>query len=77
MSYHRLDLRTFGGNEQVSGRIVEAALERAPQREEASTEISPAADAAMKKLKELFSDPAMAARASFRCAPKGRLTSMS
>ena len=34
-------------------------------------EISPAADAAMRKLKELFSDPAIAAQARFRCSTEG------
>jgi hypothetical protein len=42
-----------------------------PQREEPSIEISPEADAAMKKLVELFSDPAIAAHASFRCSTEG------
>jgi hypothetical protein len=41
-----------------------------PQVEEPSEEISPAADAAMLKLVELFSDPAMVARAHFRAPPK-------
>jgi hypothetical protein len=42
-----------------------------PQVEEPSEEISPAADAAMLKLVELFSDPAMVARAHFRCSTEG------
>jgi hypothetical protein len=42
-----------------------------PQVEEPSEEISPAADAAMLKLVELFSDPAMVARAHFRCCVDG------
>jgi len=43
----------------------------APQEEEPPEEISPAADAAMRKLKELFSDPAIAAQARFRCSTEG------
>ena len=43
----------------------------APQEEEPLEEISPAADAAMRKLKELFSDPAIAAQARFRCSTEG------
>jgi hypothetical protein len=42
-----------------------------PQEEEPLEEISPAADAAMRKLKELFSDPAIAAQARFRCSTEG------
>jgi hypothetical protein len=42
-----------------------------PQVEEPSEEISPAADAAMVRLVELFSDPAMMARAHFRCSTEG------
>jgi hypothetical protein len=42
-----------------------------PQKEEASIEISPEADAAMKELVELFSDPAFAAHARFRCSTEG------
>ena len=42
----------------------------APQ-EEPPEEISPAADAAMRKLKELFSDPAIASQARFRCSTEG------
>jgi hypothetical protein len=47
----------------------EASL-NAPQ-EEPPEEISPAADAAMRKLKELFSDPAIASQARFRCSTEG------
>ena len=43
----------------------------APQEEEPPEEISPAADAAMRKLVELFSDPAIAAQARFRCSTEG------
>jgi hypothetical protein len=43
----------------------------APREEEPLEEISPAADAAMRKLKELFSDPAIAAQARFRCSTEG------
>jgi hypothetical protein len=35
-------------------------------------EISPEADAAMRRLKELFSDPKMRSTASFRCCTEGR-----
>jgi hypothetical protein len=42
----------------------------APQ-EEPPEEISAAADAAMRKLKELFSDPAIASQARFRCSTEG------
>ena len=34
-------------------------------------EISPAADEAMRKLVELFSDPAVASQARFRCSTEG------
>jgi hypothetical protein len=57
----------FGGNEQferTNGRLIHEASLSVAQREEPEIEISPEADAAMRKLKELFSDPAMAARAS-------------
>jgi hypothetical protein len=46
----------------------------APQEEEPQEEISPAAHAAMGKLVELFSDPAIAAQARFRCSIEGRMT---
>jgi hypothetical protein len=39
--------------------------------DEPPIEISPAADAAMRKLVELFSDPAIVARAHFRCSTEG------
>ena len=42
-----------------------------PQKEEPSIEISPEADAAMKELVELFSDPALPSRATFRCRSEG------
>jgi hypothetical protein len=42
-----------------------------PQAEEPPEEILPAADAAMRKLVELFSDPAVVARAHFRCSTEG------
>ena len=42
-----------------------------PQAEESPEEISPAADAAMRKLVELFSDPAVVAGAHFRCSTEG------
>jgi len=43
----------------------------AQREEEPLEEISPAADAAMRQLKELFSDPAIAAQARFRCSTEG------
>ena len=49
---------------------VEANL-KATQQEEPPEEISPAADAAMRKLVKLFSDPAIAAQARFRCSTEG------
>ena len=49
---------------------VEANL-NAPQEDEPPEEISPAAEAAMRKLVELFSDPAIAAQARFRCSIEG------
>jgi hypothetical protein len=42
-----------------------------PPAEEPPEEISPAADAAMRELVELFSDPAIVARAHFRCSTEG------
>jgi hypothetical protein len=42
-----------------------------PQAEEPPEEISPALDAAMRELKELFSDPAVASQARFRCSTEG------
>jgi len=44
---------------------------KAPPNEEPAIEIPPEVDAALEKLKELFSDPAMATRASFRCSTEG------
>jgi hypothetical protein len=41
------------------------------EAKEPPAEISPAADAAMRELKELFSDPAIAAQARFRCSTEG------
>jgi hypothetical protein len=46
-------------------------LLNAPPSEEPWTEVSPQADAAMKDLIELFSDPAIAAQARFRCSTEG------
>jgi hypothetical protein len=43
----------------------------AEREEEPLEEISAAADAAIRKLKELFSDPAVAAQARFRCSTEG------
>jgi hypothetical protein len=42
-----------------------------PRAEEPSTEISPAADAAMRELVELFSDPNLPSKARFRCSTEG------
>jgi hypothetical protein len=42
-----------------------------PEAEEPPEEISPAADAAMRELVELFSDPAIAAQARFSCSTEG------
>jgi hypothetical protein len=42
-----------------------------PQAAESPEEISPALDAAMRELKELFSDPAIASQARFRCSTEG------
>jgi hypothetical protein len=46
--------------------VLNATLNEGP-----STEISPEADVAMKNLIELFSDPAIAAQARFRCSTEG------
>jgi hypothetical protein len=43
----------------------------APRNEELAIEISPEADAAMKKLVELFSDPSLASQARLRCSVEG------
>ena len=43
----------------------------APRNEELAIEISPEADAAMKKLVELFSDPGLASQARLRCSVEG------
>jgi hypothetical protein len=43
----------------------------APPNEEPLMEISPEADAAMRELKELFSDPKIRSTASFRCCTEG------
>jgi hypothetical protein len=40
-------------------------------KQEPELKVSPAADAAMRKLVELFSDPAIAAQARFRCSIEG------
>ena len=42
-----------------------------PHAEEPPEEISPAADAAMRELVELFFDPAVVARAHSRCSTEG------
>jgi hypothetical protein len=42
-----------------------------PQAEDPPEEISPAAHEAMRQLVELFSDPAIAAQARFRCSTEG------
>jgi hypothetical protein len=47
-----------------SGSLMKQSLNM-PQAEEHPEEISPAADAAMRRLVELFSDPAVVARAHF------------
>jgi hypothetical protein len=44
---------------------------KATPNEEPVIEISPETDAAMRKLVELFSDPAIAAHAHFRCSTEG------
>jgi hypothetical protein len=43
----------------------------APPGKEPPIEISPEADAAMKKLVELFSDPSLPSKARFRCPLEG------
>jgi hypothetical protein len=40
-------------------------------KEEPELKVSPAADQAMRELVELFSDPAVVARAHFRCSTEG------
>jgi hypothetical protein len=42
-----------------------------PHAEEPHEEISPAVDAAVRELVELFSDPAVVATAHFRCSTEG------
>jgi hypothetical protein len=42
-----------------------------PARGEPAIEISPEADAAMKKLVELFSDPSLSSQARLRCSVEG------
>jgi hypothetical protein len=42
-----------------------------PEAEEPPAEISPAADAAMRELVELFSDPNLPSKARFRCSIEG------
>jgi hypothetical protein len=42
-----------------------------PEVEEPPAEISPAADAAMRQLVELFSDPNLPSKARFRCSIEG------
>ena len=46
-------------------------MKQTSQAEEPPEEISPAADEAMRKLVELFSDPAVASQARFRCSTEG------
>jgi hypothetical protein len=41
------------------------------QKEEPELKVSPAADEAMAKLVELFSDPSLASKARFRCGVEG------
>ena len=48
-----------------------AVAPKVPPGEEPPIEISPQADAAMRELKELFSNPAVTSRASFRCNTEG------
>ena len=43
----------------------------AQRNEELAIEISPEADAAMKELVELFSDPSLASQARLRCSVEG------
>ena len=43
----------------------------APRNEELAIEISPEANAAMKKLVKLFSDPSLASQARLRCSVEG------
>jgi hypothetical protein len=40
-------------------------------KEESELKVSPAADEAMRKLVELFSDPSLASKAQFRCCVDG------
>jgi hypothetical protein len=40
-------------------------------KEEPELKVSPAADEAMRKLVELFSDPSLASKARFRCGTEG------
>jgi hypothetical protein len=51
--------------------VTDQATLNSPQEEEPAEKISPAADAAMRKLVELFSVPAIAAQARFRCSTEG------
>ena len=50
---------------------METNIERDPPTEEPSIEISPEADAAMRELVELFSDPSFPLRPRFRCGVEG------
>jgi len=55
-------------------KLTEESMRRvlnAPPNEEPPIEMSPEADAAMRKLVELFSDPAVVARAHLRCSTEG------
>ncbi len=56
-------------NELADGSPKQAVTDS--QNEQLAIEISAEADAAMSGLKELFSDPALATRASFRCSTEG------
>lgn len=50
---------------------VQGFLAGMSHNEEPELNVSPAADEAMRKLVELFSDPAVVARAHFRCSTEG------
>jgi hypothetical protein len=54
-----------------SAKMTDEANVNVPQAEEPPEEISPALDAAMRELKELFSDPAVVPQARFRCSTEG------
>src|SRR5262249_2396306 len=50
---------------------VQGFLAKMNDNEEPELKLSPAADAAMAKLVELFSDPSVASKARFRCGTEG------